>query len=267
MKPLPPLPDATEAAEAGDLFESGHLWIQELVAGAPLRVRVASDGTLSLADRERPVDEPPPSLRAAVGHLERDLDRHALVAAADDPSGVVLSGVATRYEGVPYDWPELPPFLGTDVWSDAHEAYLPPDVVERTFERLGIAPVNAVEKEVDARHFDPGSYEVPDSAWYDGPVAGVVFRNKTGDRAALRNVDARVASEPLPDDPADLAADVATADRVGRVVDDLANPAFDAVFEGTLVAIAREEHARLPTTVDDRAFRTAVAERVREHWP
>lgn len=264
MKPLPSLPDVGDAT---GLFESGHLWIQELVAGAPLRVRLESDGTLSFADRERPIDEASQSLRAAVSHLERDLDRSALLAAADDPSGVVLFGVATRYEGVPYDWDRLPPFLGTDVWSDTRDAYLPPDVVERTFERLGIAPVNAVQKEVDARHFDLAGYDLPDSAWYDGPAAGVVFRNKTGDRAVLRNAEARTDPGSFPDDPEDLAAAVVTGARVGRVTAGLTNPAFDGVFERTLAAVAREEHARLPPTVEDRAFRSAVAEQVRDHMP
>lgn len=263
MKPLPPLPSTPEAPA---LFESGHLWIQELVAGAPLRVSLAPSGQLSFADRDRPLDDQPASLRAAVSHVEAELDRRALLDAADDPSDVVLSGVATRFEGVPYDWGRLPPFLGADVWSDSRGDYLPPDVVERTFERLGLAPVNAVEKEVDARHFDPGSYEVPHSAWYDGPAAGVVFRNKTGDRAAMRTPGAGVEPEPLPDEPAALADDVVTAARVRRAAAALDSPGLDAVFEGTLSAISREEHERMPPNLDRRAFRTAVADRVREHW-
>lgn len=263
MKPLPPLP---EVADAPELFESGHLWLQELVAGAPLRVRLESTGSLTVADRNRPLEDPPPSLQAAVDHLERTLDRGALLDAAADPSAVVLYGVATRFEGVPYDFERVPPFLGTDVWSDVREEYLPPDVVERTVERLGLAPVNAVRKEADARHFDLGGYAVPDSAWYDGPAAGVVFRNKTGGRAALRNPTARSTVDDLPADPGVLAEAVVTGDRIRRVAADLTDPDFDAVFERTLAAVYREEHARLPADLDERAFRTASAELVGERW-
>lgn len=261
MKPFPPLPPVEEAA--GGL--SGHLWIQELVAGAPLRVRMGADGTLSVADRERPLDDPPPSLRAAVSHVERELDRGALLDAAEDPGEVVLYGVATRFEGVPYAFDRLPPFLGTDVWSGARGEYVPPDVAERTFERLGLAAVNTFEREVDARHFDPAGYDVPDSAWYDGPAAGAVFRDKTGDRAVMR-ADVRVDPGPLLGDADELADAVVTPARVQRVAAALDDPDFDAVLAGVLAAVAREEHARLPDDHEDRAFRTAVAELVGERW-
>jgi hypothetical protein len=263
MKPFPPL---APVEDAPDLFTSGHLWIQELVAGEPLRVQMTPEGSLAVADRERPIEDPPASLRAGVEHVERELDRGALLDAAEDPSAVVLYGVATRFEGVPYAFDRLPPFLGTDVWSGAREEYVPPDVVERTFERLGLDPVNSVEKEVDARHFDPGDYAVPASAWYDGPAAGVVFRNKTGGRAALRNPRARGDPESLPATPEALADAVVTPARVQRVAGGLGAPDFDAVFEGTLAAVGREEHARLPDDHDERAFRTAVAELVGERW-
>jgi hypothetical protein len=262
MKPFPPLPPVADAGE--DL--TGHLWIQELVAGAPLRFRVDDDGTLSFADRERPLSDPPPSLRAAVDHVERELDRTALLSAAGDPSAVVLYGVATRFEGVPYDFDRLPPFVGTDVWAGDRGEYVPPDVAERTFDRLGLAAVNTFQREVDGQHLDVADYDVPASAWYDGPAAGAVLRSKTGDRTALRAPDARVDPEPLPTDPAELADAAVTQARVDRVAAGLADPAFDAVLSGVLAAVAREEHARLPEGHEDRPFRTAVAERVGERW-
>lgn len=262
MKDVPALPDVTDVP---DRFERGHLWIQELVAGAPLRFRLESTGRVTFADRHRRLDErPPPSLRAAVRHVRERLDRDALLSAREDPSAVNFVGVATRFEGVPYDFERLPPFLGTDVWSGPRERFLPPDVVERSFERVGLAPVNAVAKEVDARYFDPAGYEVPPSAWYDGPAAGVVFRDKRGDRAALRNHDARVDSGSLPDDPATAVAAVVTDERVRRALAALdGDPGFEAVFERVLETVAREEHARLPD-VDERAFRSAASEQVRE---
>lgn len=257
MKPFPSLPPVADA-DLGD----GHLWIQELVAGEPLRFRLAADGTLGFADRQRPLDDPPASLRAAVTHVERELDRGALMDAAGDPSAVVVYGVATRFEGVDYDWGRLPPFLGTDVWAGDRGEYVPPAVAERTVERLGLAPVNTFEKEVDGGHFDAAGYDTPASGWYDGPAAGAVFRTKTGDRAVRRNPDARGDPAALPSDPRELAEAVVTRARVDRVARDLADPGFDDVFEGVLAAVAREEFARLPPDREERALRSAVAERV-----
>jgi hypothetical protein len=110
-------PDVPPAEATPELFESGHLWLQELVVGTPLRFRLAESGRLAFAGPDGRFEEPPPSLRHAVGHVRKRLDRDALLSAADDPSAVVFHGVATRNEGVPYDWSRLPGFLGTDVRS------------------------------------------------------------------------------------------------------------------------------------------------------
>ena len=255
MQSFPSLPSA---AETPDLFESGHLWIQELVVGAPLRFRLEPSGQVTFAGRERRFEDPPPSLRAAVRHVRERLDRAVLMAVARDPSEVVFYGVATRHEGVDYDWERLPPFLGTDVHAAERQGFLPPDVVERTFERVGLDPVDAVEKEVRATDFDPADYDLPASAWYDGPAAGVVIRNKTGGRAAIRG-DVRGDPGELQGDPAELAEAVVTPARVRRVDGE----DFDERLDRVLDAGYREEHARLPE-VDGRAFRSAVVERVRE---
>jgi hypothetical protein len=42
------------------------------------------------------------------------------------------------------------------------------------------------------------------------------------------------------------------------------NPGFDPAFERTLELIYREEHGHLPDDLDEREFRSAVAERVSE---
>ncbi|MFC6724641.1 hypothetical protein ACFQE1_09680, partial [Halobium palmae] len=109
--------------------------------------------------------------------------RDGLLAAVDDVESVTFFGVATVRRRIDYDWDRLPAFLGTDVWTESREGFLPPDAVERAFDRLGLTAANAVEKEVRAVDFDPETYEIPASNWYDGPAAGVAFRNKTGLRA------------------------------------------------------------------------------------
>ncbi|MEF8774665.1 MAG: RNA ligase family protein [Halobacteriales archaeon] len=259
MQPLPPLPALADAEM------TGHLWVQELVVGHPLRFQLDDSGRIVFADAERELPEPPPSsLRATVRHVRERFDRQAIEAAASDTSAVAFYGVATRFEGVPYDFERLPPFLGTDVHDG--DDYLPPDRVEQVFDGLGLHPVNAVEKELDARYTDPAAIETPDSAWYDGPAAGVVVRNKRGDRAARSDEAASREVEPLPSAPAAAAAAAVTSRRV-RLAASMARgeaPEFDPVYERVLELVYREEHARLPGDLDDRAFRTAVAERVGE---
>lgn len=259
MKPLPDLPAASESPE---LFETGHLWIQELVVGAPLRFRLEPSGRITFAGAAGRFDgDPPPSYRHAVRHVREQLDRDALLGVAEDPSAVTFHGVATRHEGVDYDWARLPGFLGTDVRS-AERGLHPPDVVERSFERLGLDPVNAVQKEVQAAYFDPEGYAIPSSAWDDGPAAGVVIRNKRGDRAAIRNDGAiRADVEALDGAPEAVAESVVTRERVRRAAE-VAGDDLDAILERALESVWREEHGRLPD-LDERAFRSAVVELVR----
>ncbi|NHN60985.1 MULTISPECIES: RNA ligase family protein [Halorussus] len=310
MKRYPETPRAADAPPG--LFESGHLWLQELVDGAHLRFRLRESGMLEFGDRDRvyrdtaarsasssrtgsdDADEIPASYRHAVRHVRESFDREALRAAREDPSSVVFFGEATVRCGVDYDWDRTPSFLGFDVWdADAQGAsssrtgsddadagqFLPPDAVEQVFDRVGLDSVNVFAKEVRAADFDPEDYAIPDSAWYDGPAAGAVVRNKTGQRAVIPNLDVEEAAvdETAPVDPSaedaetraeELAERFVTRERVEAVADDLearGRPAtFDAVFERVFEAVAREEHRLLfgeRASVDVGAFRSAVAAR------
>lgn len=265
MEPFPPLPAVSEVPE---LFESGHLWVQELVVGVPVRFQLDGTGRLAVRAGDREIaGDPPPSLAHAVRYLGERLDREALLGEADDPASVTFAGVASRYEGVDYDFARLPGVVGTDVHSGSRGRWLPPDVVERTFDRLGLDPVATVAQEIRATDFHPGDYDLPDSAYRDGPAAGVVVRNKAGGRAAIRREEVASADStatPGRADPDELAAAVVTPDRLERARRAAgAEAGFDAVFERVLELVRREEHGRLPD-VDERAFRSAVAEQVRE---
>lgn len=267
MKPYPPLP-GLDAADAPS-FE-GSVWIRELVVGDALRFGVADGGYLRFAAGERTfAGDPPLRLRRAVRHVERSFDVEALLREASHPAELVFYGVATVRDGVEYDWACLPPFLGFDAWDGGRERWLPNDAVDRAFEGLGLAGVNAFEKELPVRHFYPGRYEVPDSAWCDGPAAGVVVRDSHGTRAVRRNPDARASGDAgpdLPTDPEALAAVVVTEDLVERLAADLGDGAtFDALFETTLDEAFRLGHAVAEGWDESemRAFRGATAERVR----
>jgi hypothetical protein len=228
---------------------------------------------LGFGDADRVYDDPdsiPLSYRHAVRDVRERLDRDALRAAVDDVESVVLFGVATRYETIEYDWDRIPRFLGFGVWDGGSGRFLPPDAAARTFERLGLDPVNALERELNTRDFDPDSYPVPDSAWYDGPAAGVVVRNKRGGRAKLLSpgfgeIDG---PEPLEASAREAAERYATDRRFEAIAADLrergATVSFETLRGHVLESVVREEYGRLfhpDSTIDLPAFRSAVAER------
>lgn len=264
------IPPVTAVAE--ELFDGGHLWIQELLVGAPFRFQLQSSGRLRVGDDETEYDpeDVTPQYRHAVRHIRESCDWGALRSAVDDVESVVFVGQAMQQCGLDYEWERTPSFLGTDVWLGEKEAFLGVDTVEHIFERLGLDPVNTFAKEVRAADFDPSSYEFPQSAWYDGPAAGVVVRNKRGSCGTLANPVVDVTSDPsfAPTTPDALAAELVTAASVQRVVTALErqdrHATFDAVYERVLEAIFREtEPSRFGDDVDLRAFRSAVAELIR----
>jgi len=265
LPPLPPV-SGTESVLSG-----GHLWIQEYAASDPLRIRLRESGALAFGDGDRTLGAAPGAiplpLRAAVAHVRERFDREALRGAVSDPSAVTLAGRAPCARGVDYDWGRTPPFLGYEIWDGAREGVLPPDAAAAAFERLGLTPVNVLAQEVRAADFDPGSYEFPDSAWRDGPVAGVVLRNKAGERALFRNPDSPSESAPE-SDPLGvdaLAERYATPERLDRAAAALEASGravtVDALAERIVAAVGREAADRLPADLEPQALQSAVAER------
>ncbi|WP_162224406.1 hypothetical protein [Halorussus amylolyticus] len=279
MKDFPSVPRADDAPP--DLFERGHLWIQEQPDGAPLRFQLRESGLIRFGDRTRVFrDDVPEAYRHAVRHVRERLDRTALREAVGDPESVVFFGAAMHKRTIDYDWDRTPSVLGFDVWSASRGAFLPPDSVEKIYRRLDLDPVHAFEKEVRAVDFDPEEYEIPESNWYDGPAAGVVVRNKTGDRAEISHsrLEQTEGSE-TPDSSADaalpsaasaedLAEQYATDRRFEKIASELRDRdrpvTFDALYERVVDDIVREQHDRLfddAADLDFGAFRSEIAAR------
>jgi hypothetical protein len=261
-------PPATPlVVDAPDVLE-GHLWVQELVVGGPLRFQVDDRGMV-FGGPERVFDrwDEPLPYAAAVRHVREEFDAARFRDLVDDPADYTFFGVSTHAAGVTYDWDRLPPFLGTDVWSDDN-GFLPPDRVEHAFDNLGLDPVNTVQKELPSRDFDPDRYEVPESAWYDGPAAGVVVRNKRGGRTKRANPGvSQERVEPVDADAAALAEQHAITARITAVADDLESEGrevrVDALVDRIVETVGRELGARLADSdVDESELRSAVAERV-----
>jgi hypothetical protein len=272
MKEYPSIPRAANAPEG--LFEEGHLWLFEKVDGANLRFQLQEAGFLRFGDRSRvydPDDVPDP-YQHAVRHVRNRLDREALRAAVDDVESVVFFGEAMHRHTIDYDWERTPSFLGFDVWA-ADEGFRPLASIADIFEGLGLQAVNTFDREVRARDFDPESYTIPASAWYDGPAEGVVVRNKRGERAKVLHPDFREVDETVPvDAPAEaLAAKFATRRRfeklAGKLEDRGERVTVDRLYELALEDIVREEHRQLyhgRESVDMQAFRSEVAALTRE---
>ncbi|WP_281194050.1 hypothetical protein [Halorubrum sp. F4] len=252
-------------ADAPDDLLAGHLWLLELIDGPHLRFRMDESGLIRFGDRDAVYDDPdelPAAYGHAVRHVQERFDREALRDAVEDVADVVFFGVATSRRGTEYDWDRTPSFLGHDVWSADAGAFRPPDAAEAIFDRLGLDAVNAIERERRARDFDPEAYTVPSSAWYDGPAAGVVVRNKTDGRGVIRTEsDVRGGSDTNVHSDTDVHSD--------SVTDDVSS-ADAATTYGSherlhRIAIRIEDHDQ-PVTVDalaDRAFEAFLRERHR----
>lgn len=273
-------PDVPPIDEAPDGLLEGHLWILERIDGAPLRFQLQASGLLRFGDGTRTTDDPaelPDPYRHAVDHVRERLDREALRNAVEEVTDVVFFGWATQRHAIDYDWERLPSFLGTDVWSADAGAYRPPDAVAGIFDRLGLASVNAFQRELPARDFDPDAYELPDSAWDDGPAAGAIVRNKRGGRARLDGPAATADPSIEPDATAAQLAEQFGTDRrferLARELDDRGAPVTaDAMTERAADAAARELRPQLygdAASVDPATFRTELGALTRaflEEW-
>ncbi|MFB6280727.1 MAG: hypothetical protein ABEH40_01760, partial [Haloferacaceae archaeon] len=215
MRPFqspPPLP-----AVADDLLSSGHLWVREHAAGAPLRFAVDGTGLLRFGDDERtfePRDEPL-GYRFAARHVRAAFDRDGFRASVAEPTAYTFLATATRYAGVPYEFDRLPPVLGLAVLGP--DGRVPVDRAVAAFDRLGLDALPAVRKEVRVRDFDPTGLDWPASAWYDGPAAGLVVDRRGGPWALHVREGAAPAADPDPfgtADPAALASRLVDRERV-----------------------------------------------------
>lgn len=272
MKEYPSIPRVANAPP--DLFE-GHLWLLEKVDGATLRFQLQQSGLIRFGTRNRIYDdgrEVPEPYQHAVRHIQENLDRDALRNAVENVEDIVFFGEAMHHHTVEYDWERTPSVLGFDVWDATQEAFRPPDAVERIFESLGLHPVNAIERELPARDFDPGSYAVPDSAWYSGPAEGVIVRNKRGQRAKLLHPDFRDVDGTVPVDASaeELARRYATTRRfeklAAKIEDHGQAVTVETLSDRAIEDIVREEYRRLyhgAENVDMDVFRSEVATRTR----
>lgn len=274
MKKFPSIPRVANAPDR--LLEEGHVWLLEKVDGANFRFQLQQSGLILFGDRSRVYEDPdaiPAPYQHAARHIRENLDRDALRSAVETVEDVVFFGEAMHHHTISYDWERTPSFLGFGVWSANGAAFYPCDTVERIFSRLGLEPVNAFEKERRVRYFNPDSYTIPESKWYDGPAEGVIIWNKRGRRAKLLHPAFREVDETVSVDASaeELAAKYATRRRFEKLAAKLddrhQSVTFDRLYERALEDIVREEHKQLhhgDTDVDMQTFRSEIAALTRE---
>lgn len=269
-----------ETPPLGDDEFSGHVWVQELPTGGEFRFQVASSGLVTVATPEESFDTAaavPPQFRRAAHLINRQLDRDALDAATDDPSDVTFCGIATRNEGIEYDWDAVPPFVGVDIWSGRKDQFLSPDAATSVFGRLGLPTLPAIDKELSAAHTDFTRYEdeseLPQSAWRDGHAASVLIRDKSGGRAVIWCCESSDASAPEPKSATELATEYATDERIEQTIAELRagdrSLTVDSIGDRLVADVARESYITLFSDGEFiaplSAFQSAVAERVQQH--
>ena len=282
---IAPFPEIPPYDDADHVFDSGHLWITEWIVGDPLRFQLTHDGFVRFGTDEQVLahDEIPLGVQTAVRTVRNDFDRSAFRAAVDDTESVTFHGVATHSRTLPYDLDDIPAFVGTAIYDETWGRSLPPDTVEKVFDRVNLASVDPIDREVRAADLDPARYQLPTSAWLDGTAPGVVFVNKGGGRA-YRAEPRDAWPTGANDDTTAGVDDATTAESASEVVSrwvtdewvrdriDSCGPAetVEAITAHALRRLAREvptvgtEAGRADTGVSVGVLRSALAERIAE---
>ena len=253
---------------------SGHVWVQELVTGEPLRFRVAESGFVEFGTRNDTFgSDVPLRFRRGARCVRESIDRSALRGSVGNTESVTFFGTATVYKGLEYDWSDLPAFLGVDVWSDEKDAYLTPDAASSAYESLGLVPLPAFEKETDVGRADLNTYvsgDLPRSRFREAPAAGVLVRDKSGGRGEVRRDVPEKDGERKP--PEEVVSRYVTEDRVQNASNEVEaseNEQFEEVLEKLTEEMVRESYVDLyngdDPVVPEREIRSAVADHVQRY--
>jgi hypothetical protein len=286
---MPPLSETPPS-----FFDSGHVWIQEYLDGALLRFQMDESGLLVFGDSNRIFDPDahPPHFEEAIARIRADFDRDRFREGTNDPAAYTFFAVVPLGGRIDYDWNEMAPVLGVDIWNGETADFVAEDVLERVFDRLGLPILPVLEKERPVRDVDPDRFEMPESRWGDEAAAGVLFRKKHGVRTFVLREDFRAPSggeywypervsgadnngavdEGEPESVLETVITKARIDRPGGGSTPQVDPShdFDAsgirdIVDSLCRDIARERYASFQSLLerDPSRFRHLVEERVR----
>lgn len=165
--------------ETRGLFDAGEVYIQEKLDGSNFRFTL-HEGEFRFGSRNTEGDQlARDQFAAAIEFIKSTVDIETLKQHQADLGDLVYFGEAMNPHTISYDWDETPEFLGFDVWSVDDEVFLECDHAWELFvDDLGL-PYAPIVDIVPASEWDEYDFEVPESAFYDGPAEGVVFKNHT----------------------------------------------------------------------------------------
>ena len=175
-------------AENRDIFanENHKIFIQEKLDGANFRFYITKDNqvifgsrTQQLTSNEGEDTNVEKNFRRCVEFVRERVKDNPLLALG---SGLIFYGECMVKHTMEYDWENIPPFLGFDVYDTEAQQYLYPDSVEEAFDILGleVAPYIKVTTAGEIKEFT--DKDVPVSKWApkSNPkqqAEGVVFKN------------------------------------------------------------------------------------------
>ncbi len=171
-------------------FENGHFWLQEFLLGGVVQMRMEPSGLLTFGGPTDTVDpEAAWPYRRGIEAVRSAFDRDAFRNRVEDVSAYEFSLLTPLGMGFTYEWEQVPPIFGLDVWDATIEDFASVDITERVFEAVGIETVPTVDREVPARELSASSLSMPSARYGDGPAAGVVIQKKRGEAVLARRPD------------------------------------------------------------------------------
>lgn len=111
-----------------------------------------------------------------VEFVRENVDVEKLREYDDGFDGIIIYGEYMEPHTLEYDWENVPPFLGFDVWSIGNEKFLHPDVTKNVIEGINLPFVEYFDV-IEASGWSDYDLEIPKSKYGDVQAEGVVFKN------------------------------------------------------------------------------------------
>jgi len=180
--------------KATGILGGGSLWIEEKMDGANFRFSLQDDriifGSKNVEyNNDYDVDK---TFRHAIEFVRERVSAGMIgLLEYHMDTDLVFFGEAMHKHIMEYD-PDIPSFLGFDVYHVEEERFIDPRKAHDSFYFLGLPTVPVIERKLPVEEFSPKTFEFPESNYLDpdsdGPkIEGIIIKNlETGQRAKHR---------------------------------------------------------------------------------
>lgn len=157
------------------LYADDYIVIQEKIDGANFRFMLV-DGEIMFGSRTRELGgglEDSKQWKRCIDYINEQVDIEIL----KKYDNCIFFGESCTRHSTPYDFTDMPPFLGFDVYNTEFHRFASLDDVRIIFKflRLPIVPCIRICKACEMTQ--PTDDSVPKSLYYDGQAEGIVFKN------------------------------------------------------------------------------------------